>query len=154
MKYFSLEARSTLIDLQNDFESTLSTDSAGRYVNNFINDDGIYYRPDEDERYCTVSAAFKALPYSVVKYLCSAWTGFSAGVETYDFLEEYARDFGVEIPTQDEYDSLMEEDEYAATEMYNEAWGRVLSAMAEALIDNWHSLCVIRSKRNRHRTAK
>ena len=109
----------------------------------FSNGD-IYYHPDEDKAYLTPSGAFKAVPYDVVKAYCSGWTGYLTGVDTHDFLEKYARDFDVPILTQEEYESLDEEDWKMSDNSYRQAWEKVIETMADALIDSWHSLCTAR----------
>ena len=97
----------------------------------------------------TASAAFKALPYEVIEYYCSGWAGYLEGVETYEDLEMYAHDFGVKILSQDEYNAIGEEDEDEAYDIYHESWKKVISVITDALINSWHSLCVIEGKRRK-----
>ena len=144
MKHYSPEARNHLFEIYNDFVDNLPRNDDGKYVNHPFSNGDIYYHPDEDKAYLTPSGAFKALPYDVVKAYCSGWTGYLTGVDTYDFLEGYVRDFDVLILTQSEYESLDEEDWKSPDNSYRQAWEKVIEAMADALIDSWHSLCTAR----------
>lgn len=147
MKYYSPEARTTLLELHNEFSNNVLFSDDGKYQHRYLNNYGVYYHPDEGMFYDTASAAFKDLPYEVIEYYCSGWTGYLEGVETYEDLEVYARDFGVKILSQEEYNAIEEEDEDVAYNIYHESWKKVITVIADELINSWHSLCVIKGKR-------
>ena len=139
MKIYSNEARATLyqlfLDTHNGLESRYAADSGKGYI----------YR---DKEYNAVSAVFDALSYEQIESDCGVWTSISTGAITYEALEEYARDFGIKISAAEEYNALSEKDSEAANIMYQEASKKVLRAIADGLIDTWHSSCVRRSKRS------
>ena len=147
MKYYSPEARMTLLELHNEFSNNVLFSGDGKYQHHYLSNYGVYYSPDEEMFYDTASAAFKDLPYEVIEYYCSGWTGYLQGVETYEDLEVYARDFGVKILSQEEYNAIEEEDEDVAYNIYHESWKKVITVITDELINSWHSLCVIKGKR-------
>ena len=139
MKHYSNDARATLYQLFLDTHDGLE----GRYASDCGK--GFVYR---DKEYNTVSAVFDALSYEEIQRDCGVWTGIETGAITYEALVEYAGEFGIVIPTTDAYASLLEDDADAANDMYQGACQKVLRAVADGLIDTWHSSCVIRSKRS------
>ena len=149
MKHYSHEARTTLLELHNEFIHNILSDGNGKYRHSPLNDYGVHYHPDDDKFYDTAIAAFKELPYEVIKYYCSGWTGYLHGVETYDFLKEYASEFGIKLLSETEHDDLWKEDECEADALYHKSWEKVIAAITDALIDSWHSLCVTNGKRRK-----
>lgn len=114
MKHYSHEARTTLLELHNEFIHNVLFDGNGKYRHSPLNDYGVHYQPDDEKFYDTATAAFKELPYEVIKYYCSGWTGYLHGVETCDFLKEYASEFGIKLLSETEHDDLWKEDECEA----------------------------------------
>ena len=80
MKYYSPEARMTLLELYNEFSNNVLLNDYGKYQRHYLNNFGVYYIPDQDMFYDTASAAFKDLSHEVIEYYCSGRTGYPAGV--------------------------------------------------------------------------
>lgn len=150
MKHYSTEARAELLAIYDSIVGNMTRTNDGKYIMGRIADDKVYYQPGEDESYPTPSGAFNALPYDAVKIFCAGWTGIQTGAITYEALVEYADEFAIAIPTMAQYNALLEdEDDDAAYEMFDKVCEKVLEAIADGLIDTWHSSCVIRGKRNK-----
>ena len=141
MNHYSNGATETLYQL--------FLDTHAAYESHYIDTTGNRYLCNGKE-YSTVSAIFKALSYEEIQYDCAVWTGIESGAITYEALVEYADEFAIAIPTMAQYNALLEdEDDDAAYEMVDKACEKVLEAIADGLIDTWHSSCVIRGKRSK-----
>ena len=48
MKYYSPEARTTLLELHNEFSNNVLFSCDGKYQHHYLSNYGVYYSPDEE----------------------------------------------------------------------------------------------------------